>query len=516
MIRILFYHFSRYFFLITLRLSIRKNQYENFRDLNFKQNDFINYKVVKHNVLKDNFIYNNSIAENHTFNFLMFYQKIGGKKGIDLSKKNIFLWFKKYKHYNFFPWIDDYASQRFINILYNYDYICSISNSKEVRHINFIINFHIKRINFEIKRKKIDSLSSYEILAAVLIACLKKNFNRKTANKIIELINSHVDENAMHKSYNILEHAKFVNNLNEIKNILMFFDLKTPAVLNNKILAMTSLLSTYRHHDFSLPLFNGSNNNHNNQIQNILNKEQFLKTKPLTYFKNGIAAYKDSNKALFFDVVQPSKFVYHKELSAGSLALEISAAGEKIITNCGGTEVNGKNPAYLKYSAAHSTIIINNTNITEVKEGDINKAFPKQVVFESSDENEKVILSGTHNGYLKNYRKICKRELTIDKKNNIFKGKDTIISTRSIIEKNVYHIRFHLTPGISTIVTKNKKNIIIRTKKNNMWVFKSNNEIVIENSIYVINDMAIQTSQIVINGITSSLKNKIQWSLEKI
>jgi len=49
-----------------------------------------------------------------------------------------------------------------------------------------------------------------------------------------------------------------------------------------------------------------------------------------------------------------------------------------------------------------------------------------------------------------------------------------------------------------------------------MWVFKSNNEIVIENSIYVINDMAIQTSQIVINGITSSLKNKIQWSLEKI
>ena len=38
----------------------------------------------------------------------------------------------------------------------------------------------------------------------------------------------------------------------------------------------------------------------------------------------------------------------------------------------------------------------------------------------------------------------------------------------------------------------------------------------IEKSIYVKDDKAIETSQIVISGITSSLKNKIQWSLEKI
>ena len=30
----------------------------------------------------------------------------------------------------------------------------------------------------------------------------------------------------MHKSYNILEHSKFINNLNEIKNILLFFNIK--------------------------------------------------------------------------------------------------------------------------------------------------------------------------------------------------------------------------------------------------------------------------------------------------
>ena len=124
---------------------------------------------------------------------------------------------------------------------------------------------------------------------------------------------------------------------------------------------MTSLLSRYRHEDFSIPLFNGANNNYIKEIQNIINKEQFLKTKTISNVANGIAHYKDNNKTIFFDVVQPTEFNFNKNLNAGSLSLEISANGEKIITNCGGAEISGKNPTYLKYSAAHSTIIINNT-----------------------------------------------------------------------------------------------------------------------------------------------------------
>ena len=131
---------------------------------------------------------------------------------------------------------------------------------------------------------------------------------------------------------------------------------------------MTSVLKTYQHTDTSLPLFNGCNNNYNKVIEKIFEKEQFVKTKTLTKFKNGIAVYKDLKKVLFFDVVQPSNLGFHKDLGAGSLAIEISAYGEKIITNCGGSEIGGKNPAYLKYSAAHSTIILDNTNVSEVKE----------------------------------------------------------------------------------------------------------------------------------------------------
>lgn len=467
-------------------------------------------------MLKDNFTENITLLDIHTFNFLFFFQKLGGKEGIKLSKKNIFIWFKKYKYSGNFIWSDDYSSKRFINLVYSYDFLCSTLDKKEINYINFILNFHIKRINLEIRRKKIEDISSYEILALVIIECISSNFDLKIIIKIKDLVNSQLDESSVHKSYNILEHAKFLNNLIEIKNIFLSLSLEVPEFLINNILAMTSMLKTYKHADFSLPLFNGCNNNYNKEIESIFNKEQFLKSKSLTHYKNGVATYKDSNKVLFFDVIQPTKFNFHKDLNASSLAIEISADGEKIITNCGGAEGGGKNPAYLKYSAAHSTIVINNTNISEIIEGDINKSFPKKVIFESQDYDKNIILTGSHNGYLKNYKKICKRELLINKRKNIFNGEDTIISSKSDVDKTVYHIRFHLMPEISTTVTENRKSVILKTKKNNIWIFKSNNEIMIEKSIYVEKNMAIETSQIVISGITSSLKNKIQWSLEKI
>ncbi len=516
MIEFLYKNFSRTFQLFFLRLGLSKNNYKNFTDLNFKQNDFINYKIVKYYVLKNNFINNIKIQDIHTFNFLFFYQRLGGKKSIELSKKNIFLWFKKFKYNRKFLWNTNHSSKRFINLVYSYDFICSISNKKEIAQINKILNFHIKRITFEMGLKKPDSISSTEILALVLIECCKNSLNTKINKKIDNLINIQIDENSVHKSYNILEHAKFLNDLIEIRNIFLFFNIKTSQILKNNILAMTSVLKTFQHNDTSLPLFNGCNNNYSKVIENIFEKEQFVKTKALNKIKNGIAVYKDLKKILFFEVVQPSNLGFHKELGAGTLSIEISAYGEKIITNCGGSEIGGKNPAYLKYSAAHSTIILENTNVSEINETSLNRAFVKKVHFESRDDEKLKILSGIHDGYVRSFKKICKRKLFISKEKELFRGEDTIISSKSPIEKNVYHIRFHLMPEISTIITENKKNIIIKTKKNNIWMFRSNTEMVIERSIFVRDDIANETNQIVISGITSSLKTKVEWSLEKI
>src|SRR6056300_1423428 len=100
----LYKNFFRTFQLFLLSAGLGGKNYQNFKDLNFKQNDFINYKIIKHYVVKDNFINNFNILDANLFSFFFFYQKLGGKKGIELSKKNIFLSFKKFKYNKKFLW----------------------------------------------------------------------------------------------------------------------------------------------------------------------------------------------------------------------------------------------------------------------------------------------------------------------------------------------------------------------------------------------------------------------------
>ena len=72
----LYKNFLLSFQLFFLKVGLGGKNYQNFKDLNFKQNDFINYKIVKYYVVKDNFINNVNILDAHMFNFLFFYQKL--------------------------------------------------------------------------------------------------------------------------------------------------------------------------------------------------------------------------------------------------------------------------------------------------------------------------------------------------------------------------------------------------------------------------------------------------------
>ena len=135
---------------------------------------------------------------------------------------------------------------------------------------------------------------------------------------------------------------------------------------------------------------------------------------------------------------------------------------KKYFTNCGASESFGKNPEYLRYSAAHSTIILQNTNISEIKEGNPHIKFPQSVVFRKETNNKQEIFEGSHNGYLKKFNKIIKRKLIINKNINKIEGEDSLISYKDINNRLIYHIRFHLVDDMTLNFTNNKKNIILK------------------------------------------------------
>ncbi len=498
---------------ITSKFNIRKDL--SYLDLNFRKIDFTNHNKIKSFIFKKNF-YKNKNKNIHTFDFLNFSNRLGGTIGINLSKEAIFGWYKINKTKLGFPWLDDSPSRRLINLLYNYEYINSSSKLEDKKKLDTIIYYHTQRILFDFNSKKIMELTSFDLVAYLLSICILRKVNNEKINYIKFIIDNQVDKLGMHKSYNLLEHSKFINNLNEIKNILLFFKLEQSNTFDKIILKMTSILNEYFHCDGTLPLFNGSNNIYTKTIYNSLNKENYLKKREFANINNGIAFYSDKYKNFFFDVVQPSSDVISSNLSAGTLSFELSGFGEKIITNCGASESLGKNPEYLRYSAAHSTIVLQNTNISEIKEDNPHKKFPQSVVFRKEAGHQTEIFEGSHNGYLKKFNKIIKRKIIISKNESKLHGEDSFISYKYKNIRLIYHIRFHLADEMVLNFTNNKKNIIIKTKMNNIWLFKSESELIIEDSISVDNNITKPTKQIVIKGILSDKKIVEKWSLEKI
>ena len=500
---------------IYIIFIFKLNKNFSYNNLNFRKIDFTNYNLVKSFIFKKNF-YKNNNKNVHNFDFLNFSNKLGGKIGINLSKQSIFGWFHINKNKLGFPWSEDLPSKRLLNLIYNYEYINSSSNPRDKKKLDSIIYFHIRRVLFDFNNKKITQITSFDIIGYLLSCYIIKRINRKDIEYSNFIVQNQIDKLGMHKSYNVLEHSKFINNLIEIKNIFLFFKNKDANVFDELILKMTSVLNEYFHKDGSIPLFNGSNNIYTKEIYNSLNKESFLKKRVFTNVENGIAFYTDKNTKIFFDVVQPNRDMISSNLSAGTLSIELSGFGEKIFTNCGASENFGKNPEYLRYSAAHSTIILQNTNISEIKEGNPHIKFPQSVVFRRETNTQEEIFEGSHNGYLKKFKKIVKRKLIINKNLDKLEGVDSLISYKETDQRLVFHIRFHLADGIVFNFTNNKKNIILKTKLNNIWLFKSDMELIVEDSIIVDNNSTKPTKQIVIKGILSDKKIIRKWSLQKI
>ena len=508
-------YLRKFFFVFIFSRFIKSNKKLNFSDLNFRKLDFTNFKEIKTFIFKKDF-YKLKNRYVQSFEFLNFSQNLGGKIGINLSKNTILNWFSKNKNKINFPWSEDLASKRLINIIYNYEFIKSSSTEEEGKTLKTIITTHIYRIIFDFKFRPINSISSYDLIAIILSYFILGKDNNKNIYYINLICNDQIDKFGMHKSYNVLEHAKFLNNLNEIKNILLYFKCIIPKEIEEKIIIMTSILNEYFHKDGTIPLFNGANNNYTEMIYGTLNKEIYLKSRSFSNTRNGLAYFSDNTKKLFFDVVQPNEKKISNSLSAGTLAFEFSSGGEKIITNCGASESLGKNPEYLRFSAAHSTITLQNTNISEIKENNPHIKFPQSVTFDTNIVSGNTIFEGSHNGYQKKFDKIIKRKIEIKSNENKIIGEDKIISLKSRNGKIIYHIRFHLVPGFIFNFTNNKKNIILKSKLNSMWLFKSDTELSVEDSILVDKNTTIPTKQIVIKGITNNNKQVKQWSLEKI
>lgn len=218
----------------------------------------------------------------------------------------------------------------------------------------------------------------------------------------------------------------------------------------------------------------------------------------------------------------PSKMAAHG--CASTLAFELCDGTQRLVVNCGGpgslpTDLPDELIQGLRTTAAHSTLVLSDTNSTNIlADGSLGKGV-EDVTIDRSEDNDASRLEASHDGYVRAFGLIHKRSLMLGNDGKEVRGADQLIAKgrKKIRESVGYAVRFHLAPGVEATATADGMGAILRSKGAPPWNFRCRGGMLTtEESLWIDGrGEPQQTSQLVVVGEVSSLGGEIGWQFRR-
>jgi uncharacterized heparinase superfamily protein len=210
--------------------------------------------------------------------------------------------------------------------------------------------------------------------------------------------------------------------------------------------------------------------------------------------------------------------------SASTLAIELSDGGQRLVVNCGGpgplpTEMPESLVEGLRTTAAHSTLVLADTNSTNIlPDGSLGKGV-EDVSIDRKEDNDASRIEASHDGYVRAFGLVHKRSLMLGNDGKELRGADQLMprGRRKIRESALYAVRFHLAPGIEATITADGMGAILRSKGAPPWNFRCRGgNLTLEESLWVDGrGRAHRTIQLAVVGEVSALGGEIGWQFRR-
>jgi uncharacterized heparinase superfamily protein len=210
--------------------------------------------------------------------------------------------------------------------------------------------------------------------------------------------------------------------------------------------------------------------------------------------------------------------------SASTLAFELSDGGQRLVVNCGGpgplpTDLPDELVQGLRTTAAHSTLVLADTNSTNIlTDGSLGKGV-EDVAIDRTEDNDSSRLEASHDGYVRSFGLIHKRSLLLGNDGKELRGADQLSARgrKKIRESVAYAVRFHLAPGVEPTITADGMGAILRSKGAPPWNFRCRGgNLATEESLWIDGGgVPHRTMQLVIVGEVSALGGEIGWQFRR-
>jgi uncharacterized heparinase superfamily protein len=227
---------------------------------------------------------------------------------------------------------------------------------------------------------------------------------------------------------------------------------------------------------------------------------------------------------LVLDAAPPPPQKMAAQGSASTLAFEMSDGAQRLVVNCGGP---GPLPATLpdelvqglRTTAAHSTLVLADTNSTNIlADGSLGKGV-EDVSIDRSEDNDASRLESGHDGYVRTFGMIHKRSVMLGNDGKELRGADQLMpkGRKKIRESASYAVRFHLAPGVEATATADGMGAILRSRAAPPWNFRCRGGMLMtEESLWIDGrGQPRRTTQLVIVGEVSALGGEIGWQFRR-
>jgi len=211
---------------------------------------------------------------------------------------------------------------------------------------------------------------------------------------------------------------------------------------------------------------------------------------------------------------------------AGALSFEFSDGAERVVVNCGGglSASTMRSPTLatmLRTTAAHSTLIIGDTNSTQLRsDGNLGKGIDEVTVLRDDGE-EGTVVDAAHDGYALRHGFIHRRRLFLSRDGMDLRGEDSLAPASGKRARKTldtpFDIRFHLAHGIEATFTHDGQGAVIRLPGGTAWMFKVKGaSLSLTDSLWIGPDgLPHKVRQLVASGVAPAAGGAVKWSFKR-
>ena len=482
----------------------KKNKIENFYVNSIWTNEKINVKDYK---------------KLHSF-FWLFSLDLKSSK--EITQSIILNWIDSNQNYNSKNWELDTLSKRIISWISNSKLSYEDSDDKYKNSFNTNIKKQVNHLINEINRSSWvdDKMIGCAAITLTGLSYKDEKYLNFGLNLLKKIINFNFDKDGFPKSRNIKQLTFYLKYFILIREWLKESQNEIPEYLNEIIFLLGQSYNFIWQKINQSLFFNGNNFNDNSNFDKYLKFHNYkFKNEKNEY--GGYAVLKNKNIILSVDIGSSPDKKFSQDYQSGALSFEIYFKNTKLISNAGYFQ-NYKHQlnAISKSTATHSTLCIDNRSSCKFKkesDGLVKiekgiKILKKNII----SEKDYWCVSGSHDGYLKNYGIIHERKIEFFTDLNKFSGIDKLLKKKKFKSLN-FEIRFHFEPSTKITKTQEGKSILIEID-NSGWKFTCNNHLIdVETGLYFGNKNSfVENQNIFISGITRNEEQEIEWEITKI